>query len=358
MMLTGENGILRRASEAKERTEAAQTEEQTALSTYEDYIYEYTTTNIVTEAPKSPVSTKTIFRDLNSNNKEAVIPRGFYVLDEEDNETTVIDKGLVVVAPDGSEYVWVPIENIEEMAVLQENSENDYEGIIYDITTLSGTAQVEKITRENGGGNIGSGIGYREPDIVEDERVAGVTGGDNDIEHLNIINSILETTYTTSEQFKKDLQADFNDLIASIIKYKGFYVGRYETSIEKETDTAISKSNVLPATAALDSANTWYGLYAYQKELANKYIGVKSYMIWGCTYDAILRWALEGEDKVNVLSTTIGNNISNAPYALTGQTKTDKINNIYDLSGNGQEWTLEVSQTTGRTRRRRKRKLC
>ena len=41
-MLTGENGILNRASEAKEKTEAAQTEEQTALSTYEDYIYEYT----------------------------------------------------------------------------------------------------------------------------------------------------------------------------------------------------------------------------------------------------------------------------------------------------------------------------
>ena len=41
-MLTGQNGILQRASEAKERTEAAQTEEQTALSTYEDYIYEYT----------------------------------------------------------------------------------------------------------------------------------------------------------------------------------------------------------------------------------------------------------------------------------------------------------------------------
>lgn len=33
---------MNRASEAKERTEAAQTEEQTALSTYEDYIYEYT----------------------------------------------------------------------------------------------------------------------------------------------------------------------------------------------------------------------------------------------------------------------------------------------------------------------------
>ena len=40
--LTGNNGILNRASEAKEQTEAAQTEEQTALSTYEDYIYEYT----------------------------------------------------------------------------------------------------------------------------------------------------------------------------------------------------------------------------------------------------------------------------------------------------------------------------
>ena len=42
MMLTGDNGILQRASEAKEQTEAAQNEEQTTLSSYEDYICEYT----------------------------------------------------------------------------------------------------------------------------------------------------------------------------------------------------------------------------------------------------------------------------------------------------------------------------
>ena len=41
-MLTGQNGILNRAGKAKEQTEAAQKEEQTTLSTYEDYIYEYT----------------------------------------------------------------------------------------------------------------------------------------------------------------------------------------------------------------------------------------------------------------------------------------------------------------------------
>lgn len=42
-MLTGQNGILNRAQEAKEKTEQGQKEEQSALSTYEDYINEYET---------------------------------------------------------------------------------------------------------------------------------------------------------------------------------------------------------------------------------------------------------------------------------------------------------------------------
>ena len=40
-MLTGQNGILQRASEVKEQTEAAQTEEQNILNSYEDKINEY-----------------------------------------------------------------------------------------------------------------------------------------------------------------------------------------------------------------------------------------------------------------------------------------------------------------------------
>ena len=40
--LSGDNGILQNAGKAKEQTEEAQTEEQTTLSTYENYIYGFT----------------------------------------------------------------------------------------------------------------------------------------------------------------------------------------------------------------------------------------------------------------------------------------------------------------------------
>ena len=38
----------------------------------------------------------------------------------------------------------------------------------------------------------------------------------------------------------------------------------------------------MPSTTATDSANMWYGFYAYQKKMAedNNYTSVKSHMIW------------------------------------------------------------------------------
>lgn len=47
MMLTGENGILKRASEASEVSKTAEKEEKTILSNYEDFINEHTTGKIV-----------------------------------------------------------------------------------------------------------------------------------------------------------------------------------------------------------------------------------------------------------------------------------------------------------------------
>ena len=64
-------------------------------------------------------------------------------------------------------------------------------------------------------------------------------------------------------------------------------------------------------------------------------------MIWGSQYDAMLNFALTGNDKSKVTSTEYGNYTNSV--LKTGLTRTsDKINNIYDLGGNLEEWTSEA----------------
>ena len=88
---------------------------------------------------------------------------------------------------------------------------------------------------------------------------------------------------------------------------------------------------------------TWYGLYARQK--LYKKNNIEGSMIWGCQYDAMLRWLQKSEIDVTA---NIGDNKNKGKDQLgnevgtTGIVETDKVNNIYDLYGNGFEWTLEA----------------
>ena len=249
------------------------------------------------------------------------------------------DTGVVVAFGD-SEFVWVPVPNIDEMARLQGNETNNYQGVLYD---FSGTTATEMT-------NYGIGTtDRREPDVLNSSQYDGYTG------FLAIINNILGTNYTAASQLKVDLQKDYNEMIESVKKYKGFFIGRYETSLD-ENKKAKSKVGELPATADKDSANMWYGLYAYQKKMAedNGLTSVKSHMIWGSNYDAMLRWALEGADAAKVTGSGNAAHDLSSVYETGKETiagKVDRINNIYDLEGNGYEWTAEANATNCRSNR-------
>ena len=77
-------------------------------------------------------------------------------------------------------------------------------------------------------------------------------------------------------------------------------------------------------------------------------------MIWGSQYDQMMIWMQKNDIDV---TGNIGNNRNlgkdNAKTAvgITGTTETDKINNIYDLYGNGREWTLEATYPHNRVYR-------
>ena len=112
-MLTGENGILTKAQEAKRRTEEAAANEQAELDRIEDYITENTNGNYVkTKGVNSPqlVSgmTKVMFNLPEGENQGTVIKEGESGFDNNNWYDYKEQKWANAVTEDGSMWVWIP----------------------------------------------------------------------------------------------------------------------------------------------------------------------------------------------------------------------------------------------------------
>ena len=250
--------------------------------------------------------------------------------------------GGAVITDGTSEFVWVPVDTPSEMYGTDVNGKKW--GKLYNFTSATANEPYNwtetdgkiSITATSGSGS------YREPDVVTDY--------DGNTTYLTAMNNILNTSYTSSSEFLADLETDFNSMINSVIKYKGFYVGRYETSLNA-SGVAQSKQGETSADASQTDTNMWYGLYARQKLYSTS--SVQGSMIWGSQYDAMMKW-MQG-NGINVTSSTptdlsIGTTSKNTTRvtggANEGQTVSkDKLSNIYDLLGNSYDWTIEARNT-------------
>ena len=164
------------------------------------------------------------------------------------------------------------------------------------------------------------------------------------------LDSSYDNTSNNSNWTSTLYQEEYNKMIKSVSQYGGFYVGRYEMSKNAE-----SKYGTTSANASNTDTNQWYGLYNKAKTYApeNASQKVVSSMIWGSQYDAILKW-MKG-NNINVTSSSptdlsIGTTSKNTTRvtggANNGQTVSkDKLSNIYDLLGNSLEWTQETNNT-------------
>ena len=277
-----------------------------------------------------------------SNKEKATIPEGFTV-DETEN---TISSGLVVHGPDGSEFVWVPVPDINSMSQCSTAGGScnlQLDGEILKCTTHNSTDIVGKLYATSAGENFGTAnttynvdSGLREPAYLTDPDSA-------DASYYNTIGLELS-----------DMQRDYRNMAAKVAKYGGFYVGRYETSLsDARVDSvgtngkAQSKQGVIPTSAENSATYSWYGLYKIQdKTYAGKNGSVESSMIWGSQYDAIINWVKNGNnetEKAKLTNTSLGNN-SSGNVTTTGNSNysDDSIKNIRDLGGNLFEWTLEA----------------
>lgn len=272
----------------------------------------------------SPVYDKTTtYTDKNGDT--ATIPEGFSVSRKVSENT--IDNGLVVKSSDGSEFVWIPVEtavaisesegtNNKAMAV--KNGDN-YRGLLYNFTSSGSTVKEKCTTTET------------------EDREPSILNYDND------------TTYNNGLFTKDSLQIDFDNMIKSVSKYHGFYIGRYELGLEDSTPVsknASTNTGVTTADSSNSNTNMWYGLYSRCKEFAeedddNK--SIVSSMIWGSQYDAMLNWMQKQGQSI-----TENNNTKLNTTSITGNNNIDCIKNIYDIYGCHSEWTLAATTDNGR----------
>ena len=288
------------------------------------------------------------------------IPEDFII---KEDSPTIVDRGIVVVAPDESEFVWVPVTDISKMASeidgVDSNNRKNYQGKLYDFKSENGVYSATEKT------SYGQGTtGYKEPSLVtgstEDtyavlKEVSGTkydNGTDTSVEPNKKYYEY--AGFGSAIEFGKAMQEDYNEMIESVKENKGFYVGRYETSLNA-SGYAQSKSGIKSATAADDATETWYRLYKVEKDysednsLTDK---VGSSMIWGSQYDQMMIWMQGNNIDVTSMTptnlegiTTSKNPGESSVVGRTGIVPTDKLNNIYDLLGNGYEWTLEAGNT-------------
>ena len=286
------------------------------------------------------------------------IPKGFKAVDTETakwNDSNGWQNGLVIEdatsdpVTQGSQFVWVPVQNYEDFHLI----EGYYEG---SLDNMLDSRVHEKPSREAGANTEGT-----EPGLPNTQN----------------------TTNGTTESIA---------MYSSVNKYGGFYIARYEAGIKGTTGSTttndtnkqtqdgsvkpVSKQGVgvwnfipwggtsaetspndgLPGDETKDGAvkvarSMYNNIYTENK---NTETNVKSTLCYGVQWDAVMNFIdsnyVNGRAEGYVKnSENQGNYTGN--IAKTGDQETYAIKNIYDMAGNVWEWTMEAYDTDCRVYR-------
>ena len=246
-----------------------------------------------------------------------------------------------------NQYVWIPVEEINDMVMCKKNNVNSVCELIYDEEDDTLTCQTHQTTEEDLVGRLYTGTGSSTTDESGNEIHSYIinfeqtdqTYDENGYHEPNTVSDDVSNNLGIDQ-----LKSDFTVMAKSVAKNGGFYISRYEVG---EGGSSKKGQTVLTA-ASSDGTNylgadTWYGLYdAIRNIEANKQ------MIWGCQYDQVIKF-LKGreEDLDNGHS---DRNLTDT-NALSGQNELDCMRNIYDLEGNHIEYTTGTGFSYGRVYR-------
>ena len=244
-----------------------------------------------------------------------------------------------------NQYVWIPVDDINDMVMCSSNSGDSVCDLIYNEEANTLTCQTHPGAATELVGRLYTGASSNTTDddgniiysYTMDFTKRDQTYNTSSCHEPNTVSSDASNGLELSQ-----LESDFTAMAKSVAKNGGFYISRYEVGANGD-----SKKNQQVLTAAISNgtnylgANKWYGLYNTLRENNRP-------MIWGCQYDQVIKFLKEnGEDPENGHS---DRNLTIA-HALSGQNELDKMKNIYDLEGNHAEWTAEANSHNNRAPR-------
>ena len=350
--LSGDNGILKRATEAKEQTNQKNDEETEKLAGYESTIDQYAdgTTGGGSGNGGSGGGTSSNFTNINKSdsNPAGAVPANSTVIEADAN------KGIVIKDKNNNEWVWIEVPKTTV-----------FTGLTIDTTNT--------LTEQN----------YTD---IKNKLISYAT---------TYRSSWTDEWYEECEMTSDEYKAAYQKMLKSVNNYGGFWIGRYEAGIEgtttettnARTDTsaritigtspkAISQKDAIPynyvncseaqALAKEMTPNSNYTsslMFGIQWDLVCKYLEVKGGLSvadinsnstsWGNYENAKIenitsgKYAIYNELTLEEWTTISGSytkqNSGNDYRTLlsTGITDYTKKMNIYDFAGNEWEWTLE-----------------
>ena len=308
-LTVGDNGLFRRAQNAADIWQMAKQNEQSEMEQAGDFIDDYA--NNITRVDGVPIPNGFYYA---SGSEETGLVISDNPADKKDwAEETATDN--VSTNLQGNQFIWVPIENPKELFTISENSINLNKVSVTTIIYSNLNIMDNETYSQGKPGELKSA----EPDILG----TYYDGNPDNISDLG---------FNDKEEMAESLVNEYIKMSDSVIKYKGFYVGRYEVTgtIERPLE---KKGKVL------NSIN-WYDAYRACKNLIINNENVESTMIYGVQWDSICKWLEKaGFDTINDSSNwgnISGNEIN------TGSNEVFKANEIYDFSGNYSEWTQET----------------
>ena len=325
----GDNGIIARAQKAKDTHEAGKADETNTLDDYASYIENYLdgkggSSGGGSDTPTNPTAGTTVAKPgtwtssqvtpiADGNGGTVPLPSGFHYVGGEiltglvisDKQDDTMDASGTSM---GNQFVWIPVSSEANLTRTEFNTKGQ-----------PTTGLVTNCTEPYASG------------------------------------------YSTEA-------SEYNTMRAQVLKYGGFYIGRYEAGVNSTTlrtkvttnQTVVCKKGVAPYNyvpwgKAMDDVNTAFapsdnnsdnvstnGAVYLAKNMYSNSNSVTSTLTYGCQWDAMCRYI--GDSQRTITSQ------KSAPE-LTGSLASDVSKNIYDLAGNCHEWTMEANVMGARVTR-------